>query len=217
MSTRDNETPNLNWSEVVKKEARGQNKEDLGEVQDVGQNYVLVQKGMINKEKFYIPKYLVEGYDGKVLWFKVTEDDCKNTFLRDQAPSSEEYTRYRRHDTPEDIETRIPLIGERLNVQKTVSTSEVGITKEPVTETKTVQVPVTHEEISVERRSVDERSSTEGPVTSKQEVKIPLKSEEVQVTKENVVTGEVVVKKKAVTENQQVTEEVTSERVDVEK
>ena len=69
MSTRDNETPNLNWSEVVKKEARGQNKEDLGEVQDVGQNYVLVQKGMINKEKFYIPKYLVEGYDGKVLWF----------------------------------------------------------------------------------------------------------------------------------------------------
>ena len=36
-------------------------------------------------------------------------------------------------------------------------------------------------------------------------------------TKENVVTGEVVVKKKAVTENQQVTEEVTSERVDVEK
>ena len=48
-------------------------------------------------------------------------------------------------------------------------------------------------------------------------LKIPLKSEEVQVTKENVVTGEVVVKKKAVTENQQVTEEVTSERVDVEK
>ena len=45
MSTRDNETPNLNWSEVIKKEARGQNKEDLGEVQEVGQNYVLVQRG----------------------------------------------------------------------------------------------------------------------------------------------------------------------------
>ena len=37
MSNRDNETPNLNWSEVVKKEARGQNKEDLGEVQEVGE------------------------------------------------------------------------------------------------------------------------------------------------------------------------------------
>ena len=75
---------------------------------------------MINKEKFYIPKYLVEGYDGKVLWFKVTEDDCKNTFARDEAPASEEYARYRRHDTPADIETRIPVMGERLNVQKTV-------------------------------------------------------------------------------------------------
>ena len=69
----------------------------------------------------------------------------------------------------------------------------------------------------VERRQVDPRSSTEGPVTSRQEVKVPLKSEEVQVTKENVVTGEVEIKKKAVTENQQVTEDVTTERVDVEK
>jgi hypothetical protein len=40
----------IDWSDVTKKEARGSNDEDLGEVQEVGQNYVLVQKGMINKE-----------------------------------------------------------------------------------------------------------------------------------------------------------------------
>ena len=151
-----NESPNLNWTEVIKKEARGQNKEDLGEVQDVGQNFVLVQKGLINKEKYYIPKYLVEGYDGKVLWFKVTENDCKNTFSREEAPRSEDYAKYRRHDTPADIETRIPVMGERLDVQKRVTTEEVGITKTPVTETKTVDVDVTHEELEVERRPVSE-------------------------------------------------------------
>jgi hypothetical protein len=50
----------IDWSDVVKKEARGSNDEDLGEVQEVGQNYVLVQKGMISKEKFYIPKDLAK-------------------------------------------------------------------------------------------------------------------------------------------------------------
>ena len=44
MSNRDNETPNVNWTSVIKKEARGQNGEDLGEVQNVGDTYVLVPK-----------------------------------------------------------------------------------------------------------------------------------------------------------------------------
>jgi hypothetical protein len=46
----------IDWSDVIKKEARGSGDEDLGEVQEVGQDYVLVQRGMINKDKFYIPK-----------------------------------------------------------------------------------------------------------------------------------------------------------------
>ncbi|HEU4446188.1 MAG TPA: hypothetical protein VFR94_16065 [Nitrososphaeraceae archaeon] len=66
--------PTINWDEVVKKEARGKNDEDLGEVQEVGDTYVLVQKGLINKDKFYIPKYQAEGYDGNALWFKVSEE-----------------------------------------------------------------------------------------------------------------------------------------------
>ena len=45
---------NIEWNDVIKKEARGINDEDFGEVQEIQGNYVLVQKGMINKEKFYI-------------------------------------------------------------------------------------------------------------------------------------------------------------------
>ena len=47
---------NIDWNDVIKKEARGNNDEDFGEVQDIQGNYVLVQKGIIDKEKFYIPK-----------------------------------------------------------------------------------------------------------------------------------------------------------------
>ena len=42
----------------MKKEARGINNEDVGEVQEVTEDYVLVEKGVINKDKFYIPRDL---------------------------------------------------------------------------------------------------------------------------------------------------------------
>jgi hypothetical protein len=77
----------INWNDVIKKEARGKNDEDLGKVQEVGDTYVLVQKGLISKEKFYIPQSEVEGYDGDVLRFKVSEDDVRNKYLGDMPPS----------------------------------------------------------------------------------------------------------------------------------
>jgi hypothetical protein len=54
----------VDWNDVIKKEARGSNDEDLGEVHEVVENYILVQRGLINKDKFYIPKDMVERYDG---------------------------------------------------------------------------------------------------------------------------------------------------------
>ena len=66
---------NIEWNDVLKKEARGIDDEDLGEVQEVQGNYVLVKKGIINKEQFYIPKDQAESYDGDVLRFKITQED----------------------------------------------------------------------------------------------------------------------------------------------
>src|SRR5215210_4943286 len=68
-------TNNIDWNDVIKKEARGNNDEDFGEVQDIQGNYVLVQKGIINKEKFYIPKDRAESYDGDVLKFRFSEQE----------------------------------------------------------------------------------------------------------------------------------------------
>jgi hypothetical protein len=43
-----------------KKEARGLDKnEDLGEVQEIGQEFVVTEKGRLKKHKFYLPKYLL--------------------------------------------------------------------------------------------------------------------------------------------------------------
>ena len=213
------DTSNIDWNDVMKKEARGSGNEDLGEVQEVDQDYVLVQRGILNKEKFYIPRDLAESYDGNVLRFRISEDDAKNKFLTDSPPqsSTDETPVPRRNDESmikraEDDE-RVPITEERLDVQKRTSVQEATIIKEPVTETKTFEVPITHEEISIERRPVSGNSTTrtEKPVESKTEIKIPLKKEEVEVIKQPYVKEEVVaVRKKPVTETRTVSEQVTS-------
>jgi uncharacterized protein (TIGR02271 family) len=212
-----NTNESIAWDDVIKKEARGAvDDSDFGEVQEVGQQYVLTQKGMVSRQKYYIPKYLVQGFDGDTLWFNASESDLEG-WKRDSPPDNNEYSRYKTQESPADVETRIPLIEERLNVSKSTSTSEATITKEPVTETKTVEVPVTHEELTVERRSPSESSSTttERPVQSKTDTKVQLNKEDVQVTKDAYVKEEVVVKKKPVTETRTVSDTVTSEKVDV--
>jgi uncharacterized protein (TIGR02271 family) len=211
-------TESISWDNVIKKEARGAvDDSDFGEVQELGQHYVLTQKGTLSKQKYYIPKYLVQGFDGDTLWFNASESDLEG-WKRDLAPDYNEYARYKTsEEVPRDIETRIPVIEERLNVSKRTSTSEATVTKEPTTETKTVEVPVTHEELTVERRPASESTKTtpERPVQSKTDMKVPVSKEEVEVTKEPYVKEEVVVKKKPVTETRTVSDTVTSEKVDV--
>ena len=65
----------IKWNDVIKKEAKGNNYEELGKVQEVKDNYVIIQRGTINKEKFYIPKDEAESYDGDVIKFKFSEQE----------------------------------------------------------------------------------------------------------------------------------------------
>jgi uncharacterized protein (TIGR02271 family) len=216
----------INWNDVIKKEARGKNDEDLGKVQEVGDTYVLVQKGLISKEKLYIPQSEVEGYDGDVLRFKISEDDIRSKYLGDMPPSvSSSVDDNTNNNEEENIakqeeseSTRVPLVEEKLNVSKReVTYKEATLIKEPVTETKTVEVPVTHEELIVERRPPTEATTSQDelkpPVTTREEIKIPLKKEEFEVKKEPYVKEEAVIKKKRVEERKTITEDVKSEKL----
>jgi len=212
---------NIDWNDVVKKEARGLNDEDFGEVQDVSNGYVFVQKGIVNKEKFFIPQEKVESYDGDVLRFGISYNDASSTYKGESFPSFSSQSSQTESDqlsnTLESEETTIPLTDEKLDVAKRVEESQTTITKEPVTETKTMEVPVTHEEVSIERRKPtgDQTYTDQKPVNSREDIEIPLKSEEVEVSKTPYVKEEVVVKKKPITETRELTEEVTSEKVNV--
>jgi uncharacterized protein (TIGR02271 family) len=210
---------NIEWNDVIKKEARGINDEDLGEVQEIQGNYVLVQKGMINKEKFYIPKDQAESYDGNVIKFSFSEQDLSQ-FQREPPNIYGEDTMQEQQtnqETETEEEANIPLTEERLDVSKKSQEDQATITKKPVKETKTVEVPLTREEVNIERRPPkggSEKEAQNAPVQSEKEIKIPVRREEAEITKKPYVKEEVAVKKKKVTDNKKVTEDVTSEELD---
>jgi uncharacterized protein (TIGR02271 family) len=161
----------------------------------------------------------VESYDGDTLRFRISEEEIKSKYMGDYPPSSGTSRAQNITDKPTTEETTVPVTEERLGVSKSQSTREATITKTPVTQTKTVEVPVTHEEISVERRPVSGTTMTSAapdrPVDSEQKIRVPLKQEQVQVTKQPYVKEEVSVKKKPVTETKTVSDQVTSEEVRV--
>jgi len=103
---------------------------------------------------------------------------------------------------------------ERLNVDKTrVQTGEVELRKEVVQEQQTINVPVTHEEVYIERRAVTDGSIDNTPIGDNEVIRVPLTEERVNVTKTPVVTGEVSIGKREVQETEQISETVRREEV----
>jgi hypothetical protein len=71
------ESTAFNPEEIIKKEARGLGDADLGEVQEVSGEFIVTQKGTVDKDVFYIPKNLVDHFDGSTVFFTVTEEEVK--------------------------------------------------------------------------------------------------------------------------------------------
>lgn len=80
----------INWNHVVGQDARSRDGANLGKVRGLFEPLVIIEKGSLKKEKYYIPKSLIERYDGDVLYFRLTEEQVKNSCMRDLAPSNDD-------------------------------------------------------------------------------------------------------------------------------
>ncbi len=118
--------------------------------------------------------------------------------------------------TSED-ELVIPLREEELTAS--VRETEAGaarIQKRVVAEDRVLEVPVTEEQIRVERRVVDRAAdATETDAFEEIVIEVPLTTEQVELHKQARVAEEVVVSKQAVQHTEQVRGTVRREEVDV--
>jgi uncharacterized protein (TIGR02271 family) len=98
-----------------------------------------------------------------------------------------------------------------------VQTGEVTLRKEVITETKSIDVPVTREEVVIERHAVSGGAATNADFSTTEEVlRVPVMEEQVVVQKNAVVTEEISLGKRAVTETQHVTDTVRREEAYIE-
>jgi uncharacterized protein (TIGR02271 family) len=226
-------TTTASWNEVKKKEARGINGYDLGEVQDTGTYYVHTQRGIESKTQYYIPKKMFKSYDGKTVHFEVDEANAKE-FIGRGYPTDAEYRakyeppvrekpamaaatmapRMAQASTSGDILERIPLMTERLDVSKHVHQDEVTVTKVPYMETQTRDVPVMHEELRIEEAKPSGNTAVPAMKNdlNREEIRIPVSHEDVDVKKTPEVREELVIHKTPVTETRHISEEVRSEK-----
>jgi uncharacterized protein (TIGR02271 family) len=102
----------------------------------------------------------------------------------------------------------IQLFGEELRIRKEkVSSGEVHVHKEAVTQMETVQVPVTREHLVVEH------TDGHGRIDDEASIRVPLSEERVHIDKETVLREEYKVGKREVTQRQPVSDNVRRERL----
>ncbi len=112
----------------------------------------------------------------------------------------------------------MPVVEEQLDVVKRErDAGEVRLRKDVITETKHVEVPVTREEIRVERVPASDRAVASGePSFDEKSISVPLREEEIEIRKRPVVKEEVRLHKERVVEQRAADEEVRRERVEIE-
>ena len=109
---------------------------------------------------------------------------------------------------------RIQLLGEVLRVHKErVQRGEVRLRKEVVTDTQNIGVPVSREELVVERVPGQGRDASGQVGTGEKEIRVPLSEERVNVEKKPVVTEEVRVAKRQVQDTKRVSDTVKHEEL----
>src|ERR671921_1452047 len=222
----------IDWDQFLKKKARGINDENLGEVREVTQDYVLVEKGALIKEKLYIPRDLAIRYDSTSLIFNITAEEAKDKFLRDSSPVLSQSQFMREDATITDDLVIIPVMAERLDVSKKAYSQEAKIIKESITDTKTTEVQLVHDELYIETRPISQEeeeeevstakgyqtntsssssSSVQSDIPTEEEVAtLFLRVEVPEVSKHPYLKEEIIVKKESITETKKISEQIRS-------
>lgn len=87
-----NEGPRILWEQLKGKKVKTNYGHDIGEIKEITQNYIRLEKEIVNKDKLWVPKYLVDAYDGKILWLLIGNDDLAKGYSYTTEPDREQHT-----------------------------------------------------------------------------------------------------------------------------
>jgi uncharacterized protein (TIGR02271 family) len=213
------------WNNIIGKNVKTVDYQDAGKVigtVDNEETIIISYESSHSSYNYRVPKNRVQGLDGPDLLLSITRAELAEYEISDIQNYAAQLRSIKTEKKGGEEERVVPVIEEKLNVSKKVITDEATIIKEPVTETKTIEVSVMHEEIDIEKRPPT--SGSEGnttvlenpppPRNTRTQIRVPLIHEEVKIKKEPYVKEEIVIRKKPRTETKTFSEFVISEKVD---
>jgi uncharacterized protein (TIGR02271 family) len=213
------------WDSVKGKNVKTVDYQHAGKViaaVDKEEAIIISSEGPHTNYNYRVPKGCVQDLDGPDLLLSIARAELADYEISDiENYAAQLRTIKTEKKDGEGEEMIVPVIEEKLNVSKKVLTDEVTIIKEPVTETKTIEVSLMHEEIVIEKRppataEEDNTTTLENPPskTTRTEIRIPLIHENAKIKKEPRVKEEIVIRKKPRTETKTVSDFVSREKVD---
>ena len=71
-----------NWIGLIGESVHTSDDIDIGNINVVSRDFVVIKRGIVNVHDYYIPITKVEAWDSNVLWLKITEKEVKENFER---------------------------------------------------------------------------------------------------------------------------------------
>ena len=170
----------------------------------------------------YFGHRLGRGEEGGVVtvYAEARAAQAEEILTRNGGDLGAEAASYNYGSNPETAEAgtqRIQLLGEVLRVHKDrIQRGEVRLRKEVITEQQTINVPVSREELVMERVAGDATTPVTGVIGGDKEIRIPLSEERASVAKDTVVREQVSVGKRNVEETRNLNANVEYEELRVE-
>lgn len=84
------ETLHIPWEEVIHKHVMTSDNMDMGDVDKVGNEFIVVREGTVKIHMYYIPKQYISNYDGSSLYLGVPSGLVSAKFERESEPTQEE-------------------------------------------------------------------------------------------------------------------------------
>jgi hypothetical protein len=78
------------WEDVIHKHVRTLDNVDIGDVDRLGNEFIVVRDGVANVHMYYIPKQYITNYDGSSIWIDVSSGLVSPKFEREDEPTQEE-------------------------------------------------------------------------------------------------------------------------------
>ena len=173
-------------------------------------DYFNVDAGFLGMTEYYVPFSAISTISDGSIYLNVRKDEVRSMGW-DRRPETTRgsTTAAGRSDTT------VQLREEELQAHtRPVETGSVHLGKDVVEEQRTVEVPVTREEVYVERHPVERRPADQ-PIseTHQDTIRVPVTEEHVEREKRPVVYEEVAVGKRVMQETEQVSDTVRREEL----